>query len=98
MDWQAPPDDFKYILFERIEPGQNVFRFYYLAWQQPALLDTGAVVRVYGRKHRAQQQVSPIHFTSLEAAWPLIRSLIKTHLRHGYRITQPQQFCPFNEE
>lgn len=84
MDWQAPPPGFNSILFERVEVSRNINRFYLVSWQ-PTLLETGAVVRLYGRKAVTQRLlITP--FSSLEAAWPLIRSIIKTRLRHGYHI------------
>ena len=81
--WAAPPDDFRYLLFERVDPEENAFRYYYLAWQD-TLLGWG-IVRVWGRKGETQNlRVEP--FGSLAEAWPTIRGTIKDRLRHGYRI------------
>ena len=85
--WAAPPDDFHFILFEQVNPAKNEARFYYLAWQ-PTLTDSGAVVRVYGRKWGWQRTLIT-HFPSLTEAWPTIRKHIRARLRHGYRIVDP---------
>ena len=66
--WATPPDDFHFILFEQVNPAKNEARFYYLAWQ-PTLTDSGAVVRVYGRKW-GWQRVLVTPFPSLTEAWP----------------------------
>jgi len=81
--WATSPGDFRYLLFERVNPEENEFRFYYLAWQ-PTLLGS-AIVRLWGRKGETQQlRVEP--FASLDEAWPSIRATIRARLRHGYRI------------
>jgi predicted DNA-binding WGR domain protein len=86
--WDTPPTDFRFLLFERVNPEKNESRFYYLGWQ-PTLLDEGAVVRLFGRKNGAQRMLTPQPYASLEEAWPLLRAIIKTRLRHGYKIIQP---------
>ena len=91
-DWEKPPLGFRYILFERVNPERNEARFYYLSWQ-PTLIHSNAVVRLYGRRGESQHWISPQPFSSLEEAWPSIRKVIKTRLRHGYRIVQPEQYC-----
>jgi predicted DNA-binding WGR domain protein len=88
-NWDAPPTDFSFILFERVRPEHNERRYYYLAYQ-PTLFDDGAVIRLYGRKGVSQRLITPQPFGSLQAAWPLLREIIKTRLRHGYRIVQPE--------
>lgn len=90
-DWDAPPTNFSYILFERVDPLENAKRFYYLSWQ-PSLFHPKAVVRIYGRKGETQRMITPQPFDSLEAAWPLMRSIIKARLRHGYRVIQPDVY------
>ena len=40
--WAAPPENFRYLLFDRVNPGKTEARFYYLAWQS-TLFDAGAV-------------------------------------------------------
>jgi hypothetical protein len=91
-DWDAPPANFSYILFERPEPTVEApGRYYYMSWQ-PSLLYPQAVVRMYGRKGETQRMVPPRPFDSLEEAWPLIRSIIKTRLRHGYKVVQPAAY------
>ncbi len=84
--WTEPPAGFDYILFERINPANNEDRFYYLGWQQD-LLGEWAMVRVYGQRG-SRQQVRITPFPSLVQAWPVIRSHIRTRLRHGYRIAR----------
>lgn len=51
MDWKAPVAGFQYVLFDRKDPARDIDRFYLLAWRS-TLLDSGAVVRLYGRKGR----------------------------------------------
>jgi len=86
--WETPPSNFSYILFERVDLAENANRFYYMSWQ-PSLLHPKAVVRMYGRKGETQRLITPQPFDSLEAAWPLMRSIIRARLRHGYRVVQP---------
>ncbi len=91
VDWNHPPADFTFILFERVNVAENAQRFYYLGWL-PTLLHPRAVVRIYGRKGQTQHVVTPQPFASLEEAWPLLRRIIKTRLRHGYRVVQPADY------
>ena len=91
VDWKKPPLDFSYILFERIEPAQNANRYYYMGYM-PTLLHEQAVVRMYGRIGESQRMVTPQPFNSLDEAWPLMRSLIRARLRHGYRVIQPDKY------
>ena len=90
MDVDDLRPGFTYLLLERVDPAKNVNRFYYLAWQ-PSLFDYGAVVRMYGRRDGQQRKLSPLPYPSLDAAWPLIRSLIRRRLRHGYQIKEPAE-------
>ncbi|MFQ5856024.1 MAG: WGR domain-containing protein [Anaerolineae bacterium] len=90
MDWESPPSDFRFVLFERVEPEDNAHRFYLVGWL-PTLLEEGAVVRLYGRKGGAQRTLTT-PFSSLTEAWPFIRSVIKTRLRHGYRVVAPETY------
>lgn len=92
MDWEKPPSDFRFVLFEMTDHKTNRHRFYYLAWQE-TLLDAGAVVRIWGRKGGHQRHLSPQPFASLEDAWSLLRSIIKTRLRHGYCVALPKRFA-----
>ena len=89
MDWDQPPPDFHYVMFERIEPARNIARYYVIAWL-PTLFDTGAVVRIYGRKEASKHIMSPQPFPSLRDAWPMIRAIVKTRLRHGYEVVRPK--------
>jgi hypothetical protein len=86
---KTPPAEFRFVLLERVNPAKNAARFYYLAWQA-TLFETGAVVRVYGRKSGFQRSLTPRPFFSLAEAWPLIRRIIQTRLRHGYQVIQIQ--------
>jgi predicted DNA-binding WGR domain protein len=80
------PSDFRYVLFERVNPEQNEARFYYLAWQ-PTLFNDGAVVRLWGRKNVVQHmKYNP--YETLTEAWPLLRRLIRLRLQRGYQIIQ----------
>ena len=92
MDWEKPPSDFHYVLFERVDPEKNINRFYYLGWTR-TIFDAGAVIRLWGRKGGQQQTVQPAPFDSLDEAWPLIRSIIKARLRNGYRVVEPVEFA-----
>jgi predicted DNA-binding WGR domain protein len=87
MDWESPPQNFRFVLFDRTDRSKNAHRFYWVGWQ-PTLFDERAVVRIYGRKGETQRTVTT-PFDSLEQAWPLIRSVIKARLRHGYQIVAP---------
>ncbi len=93
-DWETPPEDFDYLLFERVNRAENVARYYLLAWQ-PTLFDKGAVIRVYGRKSGFQRALVPQSFDSLDEAWPLLRAVIKTPLIHGYRVVAPEAYCEY---
>jgi len=79
------PDDFRYILFEGVDPTRNVSRFYYLAWQA-TLLDAGAILRLYGRKGGGQRMLSPLPFASVTYARPTLEALVKRRLKRGYRV------------
>jgi predicted DNA-binding WGR domain protein len=92
VDWKKPPTNFTYMLFERVEPAQNANRYYYLGYM-PTLMHKQAVVRMYGRIGQSQRMITPQPFGSLDEAWPLMRSLIRTRLRHGYRVVQPDKYC-----
>lgn len=86
MDIETLKANFDFLLFERINPVQNEYRFYYLGWQ-PSLFDEGVVVRIAGRKLDGRQQVmAPLPYASFEEAWPTIRALIRKRLRHGYQM------------
>lgn len=89
MEIDALRPNFTYLSLERINPDRNELRFYYLAWQ-PSLFAEGAVVRSYGRKDGQRRILAPLPYPSLDAAWSLIRSIIRLHLQHGYRIVEPQ--------
>lgn len=85
-DWHDPPPDFNYILFDRTEPTENAYRFYYVGWQS-TLLDDHAVICLWGRKGESQR--SRIRrYSTLEEAWPFIRATIRRRIRHGYRIVE----------
>ncbi len=84
----TPPENFQALLFERVNPAKNEARFYYLGWQ-PTLIDTGAVVRIYGRRGGWQRVLSPLPFSTLTEAWPTLRRYILTRLRHNYQIIRP---------
>ena len=91
MNWRSPPPGFRFILFERTNQAENELRFYYLGWQA-TLFDAGAVVRLYGRKGETQHLITPQPFSSLEEAWPLLRTIISKRLQHGYRIVLPDVY------
>jgi len=93
--WETPCADFTYLLFERVEPAENANRYYYLGWM-PTLLHSNAVVRFFGRKGETQRMIQPQPFDTLDEAWPLIRSIIRARLRHGYRIVQPREYVGLN--
>jgi predicted DNA-binding WGR domain protein len=92
MDWENPPPGFRYVLFERINPHKNMRRFYYVGYHS-TLIDEAAVVRLWGRIGGQQKHLSPQPFASLEEAWPLLRSIIRARLRHGYAIVLPERFA-----
>lgn len=90
MNWEVPPAGFRFVLFDRTEPGQNVYRYYLVAWW-PTLFEEGAVVRAYGRKG-ISQTVRLTPFASLAEAWPFLRATTKARLRHGYRVVDPEGY------
>jgi hypothetical protein len=58
---------------------------------QPSLFAEGAIVRSYGRKDGSRRTLSPLPYTSLPEAWPVIRALIRRRLRHGYKIIESKE-------
>lgn len=80
--------NFTYLLLEGVNRDKNELRLYYLAWQ-PSLFAEGAV----GRKDGQRRTLAPLPYPSLDAAWPMIRSIIRLRLRHGYRIVEPTGNC-----
>ena len=90
MDLTDCAPDFRSLYLVKIDRAKNQQRYYSITWQ-PTLLDDGAVVRVYGRIGGQQRVLAPAPFESLEEAWPLIRSVVRTRLRHGYQVITSQQ-------
>lgn len=88
MNWETVPEEFHFAHFERVEPEKNARRFYVIGWQ-PTLFNQGAVVRMFGRKGESQRLVYTA-FSTFDDAWPLIRKLAKTRLRHRYRLVTAQ--------
>jgi predicted DNA-binding WGR domain protein len=89
MNWTDPPANFQYVLFDRTNPEQNEYRYYYIAWLP--LLFGQAMVRIYGRRGQTQRELAT-YFDSLEEAWPEIRKHIKRRLNHGYRVVGPVEY------
>jgi predicted DNA-binding WGR domain protein len=86
IEAQGAPASFRYALFERVNPEQNESRFYYVSWQA-TLFDEGAVVRLWGRTGEWQREMaSP--FPTLDEAWPLLRRVMRSRLRRGYRVVE----------
>jgi hypothetical protein len=54
------------------------------------LFEEGAVVRSYGRKDGQRRTLTPLPYSSLTEAWPLIRAILRRRLRHGYKIIEPE--------
>ena len=86
IEAKEAPASFRYALFERVNPERNEFKFYYLSWQA-TLFDAGAVVRLWGRKSGSQRQKAT-PFASLNEAWPLLRRVMRSRLRRGYRVIE----------
>lgn len=84
----APPG-FRSIRLERVSPARNEARFYIIVWQA-TLLEAGAVVRMWGRKGVSTRIASPLPFSDLDAAWPVIRRIIHRRLQRNYRIVRIQ--------
>jgi predicted DNA-binding WGR domain protein len=82
-----PPANFRYILLARVNPEENEKRYYYLGLQ-PTLFYPLAVVRYYGRIGQTQRVIQPVPVNSLTDAWPLLRQIIRTRLRYGYRTLE----------
>jgi predicted DNA-binding WGR domain protein len=91
-EWRTPPPGFRAVRFDRTDRSANARRFYQVSWE-PTLLDAGAVVRMYGRKGR-WKRVAVTPFPSLAAAWPSIRAVVRTRLRHKYMIVAIEQQLP----
>jgi predicted DNA-binding WGR domain protein len=89
MDIDCLRHGFTYLLLERVDLEQNANRFYYLAWQ-PSLFAEGTIVRSYGRKDGQRRTLTPLPYSSLDEAWPLIRAILRRRLRHGYKIIEPK--------
>ena len=92
MDVDLLLPGFTSLRLERVNPAKNEKRFYYISWQ-PTLLDSGAVVRIYGRKGECRRIMAPIPFPALPDAWPFIRAVIRRRLRNGYRLVEPTEAC-----
>jgi len=86
IEAREAPASFRYALFERVNPERNERRFYYLSWQA-TLFNEGSVVRLWGRKGETQREMAT-PFTSLVEAWPLLRRVIRSRLRRGYRVVE----------
>lgn len=82
--WTLPQPDFSQVEFERIDRAANARRYYLVAWH-PDLFGEGAVIRMYGRMGRFKRVIAT-PFPSLEAAWPVIRAIVRARLRNGYRL------------
>ena len=79
---QAPV--FTYIELEHVDCARNAHRYYRLAWESD-LLGQVCLVRAWGRKGSPKRQRGT-HFPTWPAAWPTVRALLRTRLRHGYRV------------
>ena len=90
MNWDDPLPDFTFVLFKRWDPMRNIDRFYFVSYQDTLI--GPAVVRVWGRVGGHQHQLQPTPFPTLNEAWPLIRSVIKARLRHGYVVVAPLDY------
>lgn len=76
-------------------PGGQCAPVYQVSWE-PTVLDDGVVVRTYGRKG-GWKRIALTPCASLEEAWPLIRAIIRTRLRHKYALAAIDQ-CAFSVE
>ena len=86
IEAKEAPASFRYALFERVNPERNEARFYYVSWQA-TLFEAGAVVRLWGRKGETQKELAT-PFPSLAEAWPLLRRVLRSRLRRGYRVVE----------
>jgi len=86
IDIDTLKEGFTWLILKRIDPTQNVFRYYAIGWQET--LFGWAVLRVYGRLGADKRILDPLYFDSLEDAWPTIRQIIKKRLRNGYVLAQ----------
>ena len=77
-----------YVRFESRDPANNRDRYYDLLWQ-PTLFGEGALVRVWGRRGQsATTRVST--YADRACAQKDVRQLVRTRLRHGYRVSDWQ--------
>ena len=74
-----------YVRFASRDPHTNRDRYYDLLWQ-PTLFGEGALVRVWGR--RGQSATTRVRtYPDRAGAQREVRQLVRTRLRHGYRVT-----------
>ena len=91
-EWRQPLAGFSAVCFERTDPAANARRFDRVSWE-PTLFDEGAVVRAFGRRWW-WKRVLITPFPSFDTAWPFICAVIKTRLRHKYRIVEMDRLLP----
>ena len=73
------------VRFESRDPETNRDRYYDVLWQ-PTLFGEGALVRVWGR--RGQSATTRVRtYPDRADAHTDVRRLVRTRLRHGYRVT-----------
>jgi len=74
-------------LLQRVEPDENMDRWY-LVTVQPSLLDDIAVVVAYGSRHTDWQQVRVMPAQSLSDAHHIAQNIIAGKLKKGYVYCQ----------
>jgi predicted DNA-binding WGR domain protein len=70
--------------FERLDPAENVQRFYSLTWQ-PLLWGGGSLVRTWGRVG-TQGMSKTADFSDRASAQPLVERLIRRRLQRRYAL------------
>ena len=72
------------LVFRKTNRGKNQDRVYLLLWQEN-LFGERELVRVWGRAGADYRRTKSTPYPSLEAAWPEIRRVVRTRIRHGYK-------------
>lgn len=52
------------------------------------------MVRAYGRIGVRCRMLAPIPLASLDDAWPLMRQILRTRVRHSYRLADAGEAAP----
>jgi len=74
------------MLFRRVDPALNMYRWYSLS-VQPTLFDSCAVICAWGRMRTLYQRMRIIPAASLEQAMAIATKIAAKKVRRGYKET-----------